>query len=375
MTTASATTLDAPSFLPREGLQVLLAVLQRSGYLVVGPVVRQGAIVYDRIDDIHDLPRGWTDRQEAGTYRLEPRGDDRYFGYVVGPQSWKQFLFPPNATVATALASAAGWAVTAVDGADAPSYAFLGMRACELAAVAVQDRVFLQEHYADPIYKSRRERALFIAVNCTQAAPTCFCASMKTGPRCTAGFDLALTELDAGFLVETGSERGRLIAAELPLRAATEDERSHGESERQRAVDQQTRSIPVDDVRDLLLNNLHHPQWNDVAERCLSCTNCTQVCPTCFCSSVQEVTDLDMTRVDRQRSWDSCFNFDFSYMNGGVVRNTVRSRYRQWLTHKLATWHDQFDVSGCVGCGRCITWCPVGIDLTAEVAAIRGTAS
>lgn len=375
MTTASATTPDAPSLLPREELQVLLALLQRSGYLVVGPVVREGAIVYDRIDDIHDLPRGWTDRQEAGTYRLEPRGDDRYFGYVVGPQSWKQFLFPPNTTVATALASAAGWTVTAVDGADAPSYAFLGMRACELAAVAVQDRVFLQEHYADPIYKSRRERALFIAVNCTQAAPTCFCASMKTGPRCTAGFDLALTELDAGFLVEAGSERGRLIAAELPLRAATEDELSHGESERQRAVDQQTRSIPVDDVRDLLLNNLNHPQWNDVADRCLSCTNCTQVCPTCFCSSVQEVTDLDMTRVDRQRSWDSCFNFDFSYMNGGVVRNTVRSRYRQWLTHKLATWHDQFDVSGCVGCGRCITWCPVGIDLTAEVAAIRGTAS
>jgi ferredoxin len=95
------------------------------------------------------------------------------------------------------------------------------------------------------------------------------------------------------------------------------------------------------------------------------------VCPTCFCASVQETTDLSGEQVDRRRQWDSCFNFDFSYLNGGVVRDQVRSRYRQWLTHKLATWWDQFGLSGCVGCGRCITWCPVGIDLTQEVAALR----
>jgi ferredoxin len=249
------------------------------------------------------------------------------------------------------------------------------MRACELAAVTVQDRVFLQEHYADPIYKARRERALFIAVNCTQAAPTCFCASMHTGPRCTAGFDLALTELDGGFVLEIGTERGRAVAATLGLQPARAEDLQHADRERQQAVDQQVRSLPQEEVRELLLSNMQHPQWDDVAERCLSCTNCTQVCPTCFCSSVREVTDLDVTRVDRERTWDSCFNFDFSYMNGGVVRNSVRARYRQWLTHKLATWHDQFDVSGCVGCGRCITWCPVGIDLTAEIAAIRGTPS
>jgi ferredoxin len=236
----------------------------------------------------------------------------------------------------------------------------------------VQDRVFLQKDFADPIYKSRRERALFIAVNCTQAAPTCFCTSMKTGPHCASGFDLALTELNDGFIVEVGGARGGEIAVMLPLRPATDDERRRAETERSRAVDQQTRTLPVEDVRGLLMNNLEHPHWAEVAERCLSCTNCTQVCPTCFCSSVQEVTDLDVSRVERRRTWDSCFNFDFSYMNGGVVRNSVRSRYRQWLTHKLATWHDQFDTSGCVGCGRCITWCPVGIDLTVEIAALRG---
>lgn len=363
-----------PQFLVREGLTTLFDELGRRGYTVVGPTIRQGAIVYDRLRSVDDLPHGWTDRQEAATYRLERRNDDRYFGYVVGPQSWKQFLFPPTATVATATKSESGWSVEAAAGDDAPAFAFVGMRACELAAVAVQDRTFLQKDFADPIYKARRERALFVAVNCTQAAPTCFCSSMKTGPRCTQGFDLALTELDAGFIIEAGSPRGEEIATALVLRGATDDELRQAETEHRRAVEQQTRSLPVDEVRDLLMNNHHHPRWNDVAERCLSCTNCTMVCPTCFCSSVQEVTDLDVTKVERQRVWDSCFNFDFSYMNGGVVRNSIRSRYRQWLTHKLATWHDQFDVSGCVGCGRCITWCPVGIDLTAEVSAIRGDA-
>ena len=365
---------DPSRFLPRERLGALLAELQRRGYIVIGPTIRQAAIVYDQLHTVDDLPCGWTDRQEAGTYRLERRTDDRYFGYVIGPQSWKQYLFPPMATVATAVASDAGWSVTAADGGDAPQFAFIGMRACELAAVAVQDRVFIQKDYFDPIYKARRDKALFIAVNCTQAAPTCFCTSMNTGPRCTVGFDLAFTELDTGFIVEIGSEQGRGIVMALHLDTASEETLLFAEVERRRAVEQQTRSLPTDGLRDLLVGNPHHPRWNDVAERCLSCTNCTQVCPTCFCSSVREVTDLDVHQVERRREWDSCFNFDFSYMNGGVVRNTVRSRYRQWLTHKLGTWHDQFGESGCVGCGRCITWCPVGIDLTAEVAAIRGDA-
>jgi sulfhydrogenase subunit beta (sulfur reductase) len=375
MTAPPASVCDPPQFLPRADLSRLFLELERGGYTILGPTIRQGAIVYDRLTSVDDLPRGWTERQEAGIYRLEPRADDRLFGYTVGPQSWKQFLFPPTAIVATAIAAEEGWTVTAATEDDAPRFAFVGMRACDLAAVAVQDRVFLQEHYADPIYQARRERALFIAVNCTQAAPTCFCASMHTGPRCTTGFDLALTELESGFVLEIGTERGRAIAAALDLQPARAEDLQHADTERQQAVDQQVRSLPKEEVRELLLGNLQHPQWDDVAERCLSCTNCTQVCPTCFCSSVREVTDLDVTRVDRERTWDSCFNFDFSYMNGGVVRNSVRARYRQWLTHKLATWHDQFDVSGCVGCGRCITWCPVGIDLTAEIAALRGTPS
>jgi formate hydrogenlyase subunit 6/NADH:ubiquinone oxidoreductase subunit I len=255
--------------------------------------------------------------------------------------------------------------------AEQPRFAFLGVRACELAAMEVQDRTFLHGPYVDPIYQQRREQAFIVAVNCTQAAPTCFCTSMHTGPRCSKGFDLALTELRDGFIAEVGSENGQNLVARLGTSDPTPEQLSSATAARQRAVDEITRRLDTTDIRDLLLNNLEHPRWSEVATRCLSCTNCTMVCPTCFCSSVKEVSDLRNEHVERQREWDSCFNFDFSYMNGGVVRDETRSRYRQWLTHKLASWHDQFGTSGCVGCGRCITWCPVGIDLTEEVAAIR----
>jgi ferredoxin len=194
---------------------------------------------------------------------------------------------------------------------------------------------------------------------------------MNTGPRCESGFDLALTEIDDGFLVEQGTFRGGELLKRLPTFPATEEQRHRAETRRQQAVDQITKTMDTTGIRELLLGQPDHPHWDDVAKRCLSCTNCTMVCPTCFCSTVTDVSDLTGDHVERQRQWDSCFNMDFSYMNGGVVRNGIRSRYRQWLTHKLASWYDQFGTSGCVGCGRCITWCPVEIDLTEEVAAIR----
>jgi formate hydrogenlyase subunit 6/NADH:ubiquinone oxidoreductase subunit I len=361
-------------FLDKNCLQTLLDALRGDGYSLIGPTISQDAIVYDEIESVDDLPRGWTDVQEPGKYRLEQRTDEALFGYVVGPHSWKKYLFPPQATVATADNTAAGW-VLGAPADPPPRYAFLGVRACELAALRVQDRVFLEGPYIDPIYKARREACLVVAVNCTQAASTCFCTSMNSGPRCTSGFDLALTELPAGFIAEVGTDRGQALLAKLPVREATEQELAAAEQARGQAVQGIRRQMDTEGIRDLLLNNLEHPRWSEVATRCLSCTNCTMVCPTCFCSSVNEVSDLQGDHVERVRHWDSCFNLDFTYMNGGFVRNDIRSRYRQWLTHKLASWIDQFGTSGCVGCGRCITWCPVGIDLTEEVAAIRETAT
>jgi ferredoxin len=140
----------------------------------------------------------------------------------------------------------------------------------------------------------------------------------------------------------------------------------------QRAERDMQRQMYTEDLPRLLYDNLEHPRWDEVATRCLSCTNCTQVCPTCFCVTVEDHSNLKGTVAERTRVWDSCFTLDFSHVYGGNIRPTIRSRYRQWLTHKLASWIDQFGIIGCVGCGRCITWCPVGIDITEEVRAIRG---
>jgi sulfhydrogenase subunit beta (sulfur reductase) len=343
-----------------DGLDQLFGAIRRRGFRLVGPVLRDGAICYGDIASAADLPAGWTDEQDAGTYRLRRRDDDAFFGYNVGPQSVKKYLFPPSARLLPA------------EEEPTQPFAFIGVRACELRAIAIQDRVFLGGQHPDPRYAARREGAFIVAVNCGQAGRACFCVSMDAGPRATSGFDLALTELvaDREFLVETGTERGAEIIAELGCPPASEEQKVAADTVTERTAAAMGRAMPELDLRDLLYDNLDHPRWDDVAARCLSCGNCTMVCPTCFCFSVEDVSGLAGENPERHRSWDSCFTVDHSYLHGGAVRPSVRSRYRQWLTHKLATWTDQFGTSGCVGCGRCITWCPVGIDITEEVAAI-----
>ena len=363
-------TLEAAE-LPR-----LFTALQARGYQVVGPTVRDGAIVYDALAGPEELPAGWTDEQDGGTYRLKKRRDAALFGYVVGPHSWKKFLFPPEERLFRARRTTDGFEMIPEEEATAPRLAFLGVRSCELHAIAVQDKVFLGGQFVDPSYQARRKNVFIVAVNCGQAGGTCFCVSMKTGPKARGGFDLALTEiLERGrhyFVIESGSAAGAEVLAELPHRPAEEAEISASAGATARAVSQMGRTLETDGIKELLYRNLEHPRWDDVAERCLSCANCTMVCPTCFCSNVEDTTDLTGDHAERWRKWDSCFTVGFSHLAGGDVRASVKSRYRQWLTHKLGTWIDQFGTSGCVGCGRCITWCPVAIDLTEEVRALRG---
>ncbi len=355
-----------------EGLGALIEALAARGHRVLGPTVKNGAIVYDEIAGVDDLPEGWTERQDAASYRLERRGDAALFGYAVGPQSWKRFVHLPVERLWQARRDGDGFAIT--EDVEAPKLAFIGVRGCELAALAIQDRVFLEGPYRDTAYERRRKDNFIVAVNCGEAGGTCFCVSMKTGPAVSGAFDLALTELlgDAHeFLVEIGSEAGAEVLAQIPHRDAAPADSEAAEAVVARTAAQMGRKLETDGIKELLQSNLNHPRWDEVAERCLSCANCTMVCPTCFCTTIEDTTDPAGEMATRTRKWDSCFTLDFSYLHGGSVRKTTRGRYRQWMTHKLANWIDQFGTSGCVGCGRCITWCPVGIDITEEAAAIR----
>jgi ferredoxin len=357
-----------------EALDDLIAALRRRGFQVLGPTVRDGAIVYDELESADELPVGWTDRQEAATYRLERRDDAARFGYAVGPHSWKQFLFPARLRLWRARQNG-GAPVVEEEPLDETPLAFIGVRACELNAIAIQDRVFVGGKFVDRDYAARRRGIFVVAVNCGEPGGTCFCVSMDTGPRVSQGYDLALTELLDGehrFLVEAASPAGTEVLSELPSRPAGTADVAAADAVVESTAARMGRTMESADLRDLLADRLEHSRWDDVAERCLTCGNCTLVCPTCFCSSVEDATDLAGEEATRTRVWDTCFSLDYSYIHGGSVRPSGRSRYRQWLTHKLGTWHDQFGTSGCVGCGRCITWCPVGIDITEEVAALRG---
>lgn len=366
----------AKQVLPPDGLQTLLKALKSRGYRVVGPTVRDQAIVYDDIEVVADLPQGWTDEQDGGYYRMARRDDDALFGYAVGPHSWKKFLHPPMQRLWQAKRAGDEVQVTA-EPVSQERFAFIGVRSCDIHAIAIQDRVFLGGAHVDPHYRARRSDNFIVAINCGTAGGTCFCVSMHTGPKAEFGFDLALTEIvgneEHRFLVEIGTQAGGDLLAELPRREATEVDISAADAVVARTAASMGREMPADDVHDLLMRNLEHPRWDAVADRCLTCGNCTMVCPTCFCTSVEDSSDLTGTETSRTQRWDSCFTMAFSYIHGGSVRSSNRARYRQWMTHKLATWHDQFGTSGCVGCGRCITWCPVGIDITEEVRAIRET--
>ncbi len=353
------------------GLDRLLAHLAADGFRVVGPTMREGTIVYGDVSSAADLPGGWGDEHEPGHYRLRARDDDALFGFAVGPHSWKQYLHPPTLEVLT-IASLSGEPVLIEPDPPAPM-AFIGVRACDISAIAVQDNVFMGGAFVDRHYATRREPTFVVAANCTDPGGTCFCVSMSTGPGAAGGFDIALTEVlepAHHFIAWSGTDRGAAVLEALDTTEATAAQVDAARRRVAMAAESMGRQLDTDGLPEVIARNREHPRWDAVAERCLACANCTMVCPTCFCSTFEETTDLADNSV-RVRRWDSCFNDEFSYMHGGPVRESTAGRYRQWLTHKLSSWWDQFGQSGCVGCGRCITWCPVGIDITAEAAAVR----
>ena len=358
------------SIIDGAGLGELVAELRLRGFRVVGPTLRDNAIVLAEIDDVAELPHGWGVDVAPGSYRLRPRSDRAAFGHSAGPQSWKQFLHPQRQRVWYSDAGGSGPAEP--DGADA-RYAFLGVRACDLGAIGVLDRVLAGGPYPEGPYTGRRDGVFIVAVNCTEPGGLCFCASMKTGPACGHGHDLALTELVDGeqvqYLVETGTDAGAELLAAIPHRPAEPAHTSRAADEIDSAATRMGRRMPDGDLRRLLIESRSSQHWSEVASRCLTCGNCTMVCPTCFCTSTSDVTDLTGRHAERWMEWASCFEMDFTFIHEGPVRQSGASRYRHWLTHKLSSWHDQFDSSGCVGCGRCIAWCPTGIDITEEMAA------
>lgn len=365
--------MNGPMHMPKAGLENLIGILARKGYKVFGPVAHEGSVSFAEVRNTADLPIGSREVQEAGRYRIVPGVDGEVFGVVNGAGSLKPFFFAPTETLLEVRREGHGFKVDEVVP-PVQRMAFLGVRACDLAALAIQDRVFMHDAVRDKHYETRRKDIFLIAVNCTRSASTCFCVSMKTGPEAKSGFDLSLTEMSDSFIVTSGSPVGEAMMAELGLSPAQRDEVALAQTRIDECAAGMQRRLDTSDLPQLLYQEAESPRWEEIASRCLSCTNCTMVCPTCFCHSVIDQQEIDGNMSNRVRQWDSCFSLEHAHIHGINFRPRIENRYRQWLTHKLASWIDQFGTSGCVGCGRCITWCPVGIDLTEEVAAIRAEA-
>lgn len=374
MSTVQSPQVHDKIVIEREDLQSLFDALHRRGYQTIGPTVRDGVIVCDEIETVEDLPIGWRDEQSKGSYRLHEQEGGELFGFTVPLHAWKRFLHPPVLRLFQAVRSNGQYHLTP-NPREIPQYALIGVRACDLSGILRLDDVLKDGAHADPVYSETRRRSFVLAVNCGHAGNTCFCASMGTGPEAREGYDLAMTEVLQGkshyFVVDVGSDKGAALAARVPHRDAMKSDLKRADAAIANAAAEMGRTLDTDGLQEIIYRNLESPRWERIAARCLACGNCTMVCPTCFCTTVEDTTDLTGQRAERWRKADSCFVDGFTYIYGGSIRSSTMSRYRQWMTHKLATWVDQFGDFGCVGCGRCITWCPVGIDITEEAHKLR----
>jgi sulfhydrogenase subunit beta (sulfur reductase) len=356
-------------------LQGILNSLKEAGYIIIAPQVRASAIVLDELTSLDALPWGWRDRQAAGSYTIARSGSGGLFQYTCGPHSWKRYLYPPQRRLFSVGFKDSDIQLERTDQ-PVPAYAFVGIRPCDLKAQALLDRVLAAPPYSDPYYRAVRRNLFIIAVNCLEPGGTCFCSAVGAGPRAETGYDIVLDEIcdpDRHILIaEPGSRNGADLLATadcIPASAADTElvrNMSAAAARKMNAIGNLSHAAELFDTR------FDHPHWQTLETRCLACGNCTLVCPTCFCHTITEAEYLEDGHAERHLAWDSCFNKAFSYIHGGSIRTGIASRYRQWLCHKLATWQQQFGTPGCVGCGRCRTWCPAGIDLVEEAGVLMG---
>lgn len=367
--------MNTRRFLPRDQFQSLIDLLIAAGYQVIGPQVRDHAIVFEPLTRAAQLPIGITDEQSPGKYRLEQSESDRCFDWATGPQALKPMTFVPRETLWHSERQVDHRLAFHEEPVVTQSTVVVGIRACDLAALAIQDKHFMHGSNPDPHYSRRRQSLFLIAVNCMRSARTCFCTATDDGPRVRTGHDIALSELDEGFILDAHTERGRAIIDALVLATASPEQIARVDTGIEQAAQQQQRTLPAGPLQEKLVAAVDHPHWQTLNDRCLTCGNCTAVCPTCFCQTHVDDVALDGMHASHGRQWASCFDPDHSYIHGIVIRAERPQRYRQWLTHKFGTWEEQFGRGGCTGCGRCIAWCPVGIDVTVELAALCGPAS
>ncbi len=351
--------------IPKHQLKSLFGLLQEE-YEIIAPVLKDGVIQLLKVENINELPFGYKEKEEKNFYRIDKSEVRYFFSYIRPSVSYKRFLLPPEFTFLKVKKE--NGKLKFIENIIHKKYAFFDIRACDLKAIDILDDVFLRKSkHPDPYYNALRENLFIVAVSCREPSDVCFCSYMDISPKPKKSFDILLTELEDGFLVEIGTEKGRELIEKIEHRKAKEEDIKMAEEIEKDCIEKIKREVPTKKLPEILYENIESPYWNEIGKRCLACTSCTQLCPTCFCFDIVVKNDPINKTSERMRIYDSCFSPTFATVHKFNIRHSIASRYRQWLMHKFTYWTEQFDEFGCVGCGRCITWCPAGIDITEEI--------
>ncbi|MEM4648768.1 MAG: 4Fe-4S dicluster domain-containing protein [Nitrososphaerota archaeon] len=334
-------------------LRALFKAVTSRGYRVIGPKLVDSAIRLEILTRFDEIPYGYGDEQAPGYYRVASNGGR----FRNGPDSPKRFLYPPELLL---------FVIKPDLSVEYPSLefvktAFFGIKPCDLAAISIMDGV--QGELGDEYYRKVRKYLLLIVENCVEPGGTCFCATMGTGPFAFKGFDIAYTRIGNGAVIfQPGSDLGVDVLSELNLRPA-EDEQVDRFRELMLEASKRARAeFTLENLPETLEMGMDSEVYRKTAEKCFGCANCNMVCPTCFCFDVLDEPELDGS-AKRVRIWDGCHSYSYAQVAGGHFRKSLYARYRHWVLHKFVYWLRQFGTFGCVGCGRCITWCPAGIDV------------
>jgi sulfhydrogenase subunit beta (sulfur reductase) len=280
----------------------------------------------------------------------------------------KNFVFPQR-EVLYRYRSEAGKApeITPTLPAAQPVVVF-GVRPCDGRAMVRNDKVFTCG-FVDPYYATRREQVVYVGLACSAPpSPNCFCQAVGGTPHSEDGLDVLMTELDGRYHVKALSAKGKQIvdgASSLFDKAQAADGK---EVEKVHAASRQhpQRSLAgMQQVADGLKRNFDSPLWEKLGQACLGCGACTYLCPSCHCFDINdEPTGLSPPAGERVRTWDNCQFPEFTmHTSGHNPRESTGSRLRQRVSHKLLYFVENHNIQQCTGCGRCITHCPVGIDI------------
>ena len=227
-----------------------------------------------------------------------------------------------------------------------------GGRPCDAASLVILDPI-LMDPVRDSRYARKREETTIVTVACSRADGACFCESMGYGPHDETGSDVIFLPSGDSYLVRALSDKGRALLSELGLEAD-----AGGEPD---APPQLTRKVSTEGLKDWLDRNFESEKWRDVSINCISCGTCYYLCPTCHCFDITD--EAGVSKGERYRIWDCCSFSGFTQMAGHQPRVGRHARYRQRIMHKFKYTVDNVDLVACVGDGRCIRHCPVGVDI------------